>query len=50
MTFVNGKDGWLKNPAAIQGAVYHQVRLTFLSSPVTGLTPSLTTLGTVWSE
>ena len=49
ITFLNGFT-WKDEVAALDGAAYYQVRVTFQSNHATGLTPELSALAFAWSQ
>ena len=50
VAFLNNDSKWYSDPAAIEGAAYYQVRLTFTSNAQTGLSPELASFALTWSE
>jgi hypothetical protein len=50
MTFLGGPQQWQESSDSLAGAVFHQVRVTFISDPATGLNPVLSSLGVGWFE
>lgn len=50
MTFFNDDDEWLDEISEIAGAPYYQVRITFESNIVSGLTPELSAIAVSWFE
>lgn len=50
ITLKDGDDSWHEDIAAIQGSRYYQLRVTFLSNSMTGLTPTLSAIAVAWSQ
>jgi hypothetical protein len=50
INFLDGDATWHTNVSEIDGALYYQVRVTFLSSTETGVSPELSGIGLTWLE
>ncbi len=48
ITFLDGDDQWHTDVSEIDGAPFYQIRLTFLSSAETGVSPELSGIGLTW--
>ena len=50
ITFLNGDNTWKSSAAALDGASFYQVRITFTSNAETGLSPMLSAFGMNWRQ
>ncbi|MFT5152787.1 MAG: hypothetical protein ACI841_002786, partial [Planctomycetota bacterium] len=50
VVFTDGDASWKTSSEGLAGAEYYQLRVTFLSNPMTGLSPTLSALALAWSE
>ena len=50
ITFLNTDDTWKPSIQLIDGAPYYQIRLTFISDTVSGLSPELSAVAVSWVE
>ncbi len=50
ISFSTGEDSWHSNINDIIGAQYYQVRITWTSNAVTGLSPELTAFALTWTQ
>ena len=50
VAFDPNTDVWFDDINAIEGAQFYQVRITWTSNPLTGLTPELTAFGLTWQN
>ena len=50
LTFLNADDKWKATIQEVDGAPYYQIRLTFMSDILSGLSPELSAVAVSWQE